>query len=88
MGEVVEFLQEEDGSGYLTSDNCKTITGVYVNNIAAMVDNGNVYLGTKADDGIDDALLTNFEDMNQFCLMWLLINDPDVIKEEDQSVLG
>jgi len=53
-----------------------------------MVDNGNVYLGTKADDGIDDALLTNFEDMNQFCLMWLLINDPDVIKEEDQSVLG
>ena len=82
MGEVIEFLEKEDGSGYLTDDNCKTINGIYVNNVAAMVEHGNVYLGTKADDGIDDALLTNLEDMNKFCLMWLLINDPDVIKEE------
>jgi hypothetical protein len=83
MGEVVEFLQEEDGSGYLTEDNCKKITGVYVNNVAAMVDNGNVYLGTKADDGIDDALLTNLEDMDRFCIMWLGINSPDVLKEDE-----
>jgi len=84
MGEVIEFLQEEDGSGYLTSDNCKTIDGVYVNNVAAMVDNGNVYLGTKADDGIDDALLTNKEDMDRFCIMWLGINNPDVLKEDEE----
>jgi len=83
MGEVVEFIQELDGSGYLTEDNCKKITGVYVNNVAAMVDNGNVYLGTKADDGIDDALLTNLEDMDRFCIMWLGINNPDVLKEDE-----
>lgn len=84
MGEVVEFLQEEDGSGYLTEDNCKTITGVYVNNIAAMVDNGNVYLGTKADDGIDDALLTSKKDLDRFCIMWLGINNPDVLKGDEE----
>ena len=83
MGEVIEFLQEEDGSGYLTKDNCKTIHGVYVNNVAAMVEHENVYLGTKADDGIDDALLTNKEDMDRFCIMWLGINNPDVLKEDE-----
>ena len=83
MGEVVEFIQELDGSGYLIEDNCKKITGVYVNNVAAMVDNGNVYLGTKADDGIDGALLTNLEDMDRFCIMWLGINNPDVLKEDE-----
>ena len=82
MGEVVEFLENDVGKGYLTDDNCKTINGVYVNNIAAMVEHKNVYLGTKSDDGIDDALLTNKKDMDEFCLMWLLINNPDVIKED------
>jgi hypothetical protein len=82
MGKVIDFLQEEDGSGYLTKDNCKTIHGVYVNNVAAMVDNDNVYLGTKADDGIDGALLTNKEDMDRFCIMWLGINNPDALKED------
>lgn len=84
MGEVIEFLQEEDGSGYLTKDNCKTIHGVYVNNVAAMVEYENVYLGTKVDDGIDDALLTNKEDMDRFCIMWLGINNPDVLKEDKE----
>jgi hypothetical protein len=73
-----EFGQDAD-SGYLIKDD-KKITGVYVKNIAAMVDYDNVYLGTKGDDGIDDALLTNMEDINQFCLMWLLIFNPGVIE--------
>ena len=82
MGSVVELFDSEDGSGYVTSDNCKKITGVYVNNVAAIVDNGNVYLGTKANDGVDDALLTSLEDMDRFCIMWLGINNPDVLKED------
>jgi len=81
-----DFTNQEDGdSGYITdhtdTQNIK-IEGVYVKNISAMVDNGNVYLGTKGDDGIEDALLTNMEDINQFCLMWLCIFNPSVIVEE------
>ena len=82
MAEIIEFPEEDDGSGYITNDNCKTISGVYVNNIAAIVDYDNVYLGTKAEGGVDDALLTNKEDMNRFCIMWLGINDPEALKDE------
>ena len=84
MGEVIEFPENEDGSGYVTSDNCKTISGVYVHNIAAIVDNGNVYLGTKSDDGVEDALLTNMEDMNRFCVMWLGINSPNCLSGDEE----
>ena len=48
----------------------------------ALVSYDNVYLGTKGEDGVDDALLTNKKDLNEFCLMWLLMFNPDVIKEE------
>ena len=81
MSNIVELFEEDDGSGYLTADNCKKITGVYVNNLAVMVDNGNVYVGNKAVDGIDDELLTTIKDMDKFCIMWLCINKPGVINE-------
>jgi len=91
MGEVIKFnaTKDEDNRGYiLDHDNPKAkITGVYVENILAMVDHGNVYLGTKADGGVDDALLTNMKDMNEFCLMWLLIfNESVIVNESDQGV--
>lgn len=85
MGNVIKvnFKDKDDESkGYVLDDvkgRKAKVTGVYVKNIAAKVDNVNVYLGTKADDGIDDALLTNIEDMNEFCLMWLLIFNESVI---------
>ena len=87
MSNVIEFPQNDDRTGYLLTDSEETegnrkITGVYVENIAAMVQHGNVYLGTKGIDQIDDALLTNIKDINEFCLMWLLIFNADVIKEE------
>ncbi len=80
MSNVIELKPEDDGTGYLI--NGEVVEGVYVNNIAAKVDYDNVYLGVKGEDGIDDALLTNKKDLNEFCLMWLLMFNPDVIKEE------
>ena len=80
MSNVIEFKPQEDNAGYLITD--KKITGVYVENVAAMVEYDNVYLGTKGEDGIDDALLTKKKDLNEFCLMWLLIFNPDVIKDD------
>ena len=79
MNNVIELKPKDDGTGYILND--RKVEGVYVNNIAAKVDYDNVYLGTKAEDGIDDALLTNKKDLNEFCLMWLLMFNPDVIKE-------
>jgi len=80
MTNVIELKPEDDGTGYAVTDG--KITGVYVDVIAAQVEHDNVYLGAKFDDGIGDPVLTNVKDLNKFCLMWLLIFDPDVIKEE------
>lgn len=88
MGKVIkyDFKKDDDRAGYLLDHTNETakVTGVYVDNISAIVEHGNVYLGTKADDGIDDALLTNMEDMNQFCLMWLCIFNESVIVKGDE----
>jgi hypothetical protein len=80
MSNVIELKPKEDGTGYLMDDN-KKITGVYSGNIGAFTDYDNVYVGAKTEDGLDDTVLTNVKDMNEFCLMWLLIFNPDVIKE-------
>ncbi len=80
MSNIIELKPKDDGTGYIL--NGRTVEGIYVNNISAKVDYGNVYLGTKGEDGIDDSLLTSKEDLNQFCLMWLLMFNPDVIKED------
>ncbi len=80
MSNIIELKPKDDGTGYFFND--RTVEGVYVNNIAARVDYGNVYLGVKCDDGIEHSLLTNKEDLNEFCLMWLLMFNPDVIKED------
>tara|TARA_R110000850_G_scaffold100316_7_gene207541 strand:+ start:2490 stop:2756 length:267 start_codon:yes stop_codon:yes gene_type:complete len=87
MSNVIGFPDSNDRKGYILTDSDETkgkskIAGVYVENITAMVEHDNVYLGTKGDNQIDDALLTNMKDMNEFCLMWLLIFNSDVIKED------
>ena len=83
MSNVIKFPQfedEDDSSGYIIDG--REIKGVYHENLSAMKDYDNVYLGIKADDGIDNAILTNVDDMNEFCLMWLLIFNSEVIVEE------
>jgi len=82
MGEVVELIQPDDGCGYVMDGDNK-ITGIYTKNIAAMVEHGNTYLGAKGEDGVDDALLTTKQELTDFCIMWLAIFNPDVLKEDE-----
>lgn len=76
-----DFTKDNSKNGYLLNhdNNYAKVKGVYVENICAMVKGDDVYLGTKVDDGIDDALTTNMKDMNEFCLMWLCIFNESVI---------
>lgn len=68
-----------DKSGYLLNE--ARVDGVYSGKIAAMRDSGVVYLGSKDDDGIDNVTETTMDEINEFCLMWLLIFNPEVIVE-------
>lgn len=68
-----------DESGYLLNE--AKVEGVYSGTIAAMSDDGAVYIGTKTDDGIDNVTESTMDEINEFCLMWLLIFNPEVIVE-------
>ena len=81
------FGPDEEKSGYLMEDGSnglKVITGVYCGDIAAMkLADGSVVNGTKNDDSIEQATLVSMDEMNKFCLMWLCIFDPSVVKFDE-----
>jgi hypothetical protein len=85
MSNVIKynFGPENERSGYVIDEDKKCVDGVYCGGISAMkLGDGSVVIGTKTDDGIEQATLTSMKDMNEFCLMWLLIFDESVIKED------
>ena len=81
MGEVIQgkFLPD-DNSGYLIDGD--KVTGVYMGDLAANTEVGGheVCVFDKSTDTVTAIL--DVEEMNRFCLMWLCIFDPDVIKED------
>ena len=78
----VNFGESEDKSGYSMNEDTKEITGVYCGDITAFqLEDGSVAIGTKTSDGVAQATLTSMDDINQFCLMWLLIFNESVFNE-------
>lgn len=87
MNNIIEtnFGHDKQNIGYLIHNKNKAIYGVYCGDIAAMkLKDGNIVIGTKNDDSIEKATFASMDQMNQFCIMWLSIFDPDVIKYDDE----
>lgn len=87
MGKIlkVDFNNYDDSnSGYILSKDGKNsvVTGIYSSKLAACVDGNDCYVGTRDENEIVDSTFLSKDDMNKFCLMWLLIFNPDVIKDE------
>jgi len=81
MSNVIEVdFTAGEPSGYVIDDG--EVFGIYHEGLAAIASDGDVFVGTKTVDGIDYPTVTTVEDMNKFCLMWLLIFDPEVINED------
>jgi hypothetical protein len=79
----INFGQSEEKTGYLIDDRDGSVDGLYNGDLAAMkLEDGSVVVGTRADGCIEQATLISMKDMNEFCLMWLLIFDESVIKEK------
>ena len=77
------FGTDKENSGYLMDDRDNSVDGIYRGSIAAMkLEDGNVVIGTKSDDGIEQATFASMDEMNEFCLMWLLIFNQSVIKND------
>ena len=78
MSNVIKMFEDES-KGYVMNGN--SVVGVYVDGLASISDGNSVSVGQKCNDGIDNAVSLSVGDMNEFCLMWLLIFNPKVIVE-------
>lgn len=82
MGKVINAdFTKHDNSGYFVHEG--SISGIYCGDLAASTEDndGKVIVFDKSDRSIVDTL--SIEEMNQFCITWLCIHDPDVIKEDE-----
>ena len=84
MGEVIDvnFTDIKEDSGYILND--RAIDGVYKSNVVAVrtdLDNGCV-IGLKGDNQVFNPVELSIDDLNEFCVMWLCIFNPSVIKED------
>lgn len=81
MSNVIHVdFNSDDNSGYLIDDSGK-VEGVYCGSLGCVNDGGAIYIGTKEDDGIAHPAQMSMDEINEFCLMWLLIFNPEVIIE-------
>lgn len=73
-----------DESGYITSEReGKTrIDGVYNDGLVAFELDDAVFIGSKGAEGVDNPVTMTKESLNQFCVMWLAINDPSVLSTD------
>jgi len=94
MGEVIKlnFKKSTDKSGYLM-DGSK-IDGIYQGNLAACVDRSRreavCHIGNCGGEEMymHNPVELSIKELNEFCIMWLLIFDPDVIKVDKDSNTG
>ena len=84
MGKVIKGrFKPSDNSGYMLSG--RKVTGVYMGDLAAekeVFSSGEQANIFSKETGVQITALS-IKEMNQFCLMWLCMFDPDVIKEDD-----
>lgn len=80
MSNVIEVdFTSDNNCGYMIDEG--SIHGVYCADIAAINDNELVYIGKKVGSGIEYPAQASMDEINEFCLMWLLIFNPEVIVE-------
>ena len=84
MGELIRVdFSRSDDSGYVMDG--ENIDGIFVKDLCAVKNDVDVIMiGEKVDDGVENCVQLSIEDMNTFCIMWLAINDPDVIKYDGE----
>jgi hypothetical protein len=81
MTNIIKFPEIDDRSGYIISDKEK-ISGVYVDGLCADALGDSVFVGGKGSREITYPVTLSKSDMNEFCLMWLGMFNPEVLKED------
>jgi len=86
MGEVIKlnFKDTKEYSGYIIDDKGK-IKGVYNSDLVARYNGDTCHIGYRAIDGINYPVEISLKDLNQFCIMWLAIFDPEVLNVDESD---
>lgn len=85
MGEVIKvnFTDIKEDSGYII--NGRAVDGVYKADVVAVRKNdsdSDCVIGYRSIDGVINPIELSIAELNEFCLMWLLIFDPEAISED------
>jgi hypothetical protein len=84
MGEVISVnFEKQSKAGYLLSDS-GAVTAVYIGDSVISLVDGGAALATNVDLGLEYSDVLSVKEMNELCMMWLLINDPDVISCDEK----
>jgi hypothetical protein len=75
----VDFKNESD-EGYLLQG--ERVNGIHVKSLTAVSQSGYIAIGGKGDGEITHPQILSMDEMNRFCVMWLCIFNPEVIKED------
>jgi len=83
MGEVIKvnFTDIKEDSGYIMDEG--KIEGVYKGDLVAHNNKGNCYIGCRGDSEIYNPIQMSVKELNEFCIMWLAIFDPEVLNMDD-----
>jgi len=81
MTNIIKFPEIRDRTGYIIEDKEK-INGVYVDGLCAAVWDDTVCVGGKGNREITYPVMLSKSDMSEFCIMWLGIFNPEVLKED------
>lgn len=78
----VNFTDTKENSGYIM--NGHAVDGVYKSDIIAVRDQDSddgCMLGLRGDSQVINPVELTIDELNEFCLMWLCIFNPEVIKD-------
>lgn len=84
MGEVIKVdFSDKSNCGYILDGN--KVDGIYHGELAAINDGGVCHIGKGCSGEILNPIEMYTEELNEFCIMWLAIFKPEVIKIDEQD---
>ena len=84
MSNVIKVdFSEKENRGYIM-DGSK-VNGIYHGELAATNNDGFCYIGKGCNNEILNSICMDTEDLNEFCIMWLAIFDPDALKFDEEK---
>ncbi len=84
MGKVIKvnFTDVKETSGYIIDE--EKVEGIYQGDLVAHYDGKICRIGERDESGILNPIELSAKEMNEFCIMWLCIFNPEALKYDKE----